>query len=159
VVNADIGPLDAAEDAFDMVRVHAALRLVFLAVVDSEQILQARQVVVRKVLVGMDARSLEVLVLGPASVDPVLLPVLLFDVAPGVLPVDASSPISSEEQSRSGIPHSPRQHPAECFLGIANLGSRAKSLRCCGRQKTRTVSRGWLMQGRSASRFSAQRTN
>lgn len=32
--------------------------------------------------------------------------------------VDASSPISSEEQSRSGIPYSPRQHPAECFLGM-----------------------------------------
>lgn len=32
---------------------------------------------------------------------------------------NASSPISREGQSRSDIPDSPRQRPAECFLGIA----------------------------------------
>ena len=34
---------------------------------------------------------------------------------------DASSPISNEGQSRSAIPYSPRQRPAECFLGIPQL--------------------------------------
>ena len=124
VVDADVGPLDAAEEALDVVRVHAALCLVFLAVVHPEQLLQAGEVVVREVLVGMDARSLpdvlldelpglvrilaahdagerplaaaaerrllperqdrqalEVLVFRPASVDAILLAVLLLDVA------------------------------------------------------------------------------
>lgn len=56
-MDTDVGPLDAAEEAFDVVRVHSALRLVLLAVVHPEQVLQACQVVVREALVGMDARS------------------------------------------------------------------------------------------------------
>jgi hypothetical protein len=42
--------------------------------------------------------------------------------------VDGSSPISSEEQSRSGTPYSPRQHPAECFLRIPHISASSRFL-------------------------------
>lgn len=40
MVDAEIGPLDAAEEAFDMVRVDTALGLVFLVAVEQAPFLQ-----------------------------------------------------------------------------------------------------------------------
>ena len=56
VVDADKGPLDAGEEAPDVIGVHAIPGLVFLAVVYALELLQALEIVIAEVLVGMDRR-------------------------------------------------------------------------------------------------------
>jgi hypothetical protein len=58
MVDTDIGPLDVGEEALDVIGVHAVLGLVFPAVVDALEFLQALQIVVAEVLVGMNRRTL-----------------------------------------------------------------------------------------------------
>jgi hypothetical protein len=51
---------------------------------------------------------------------------------------DAPSPISSEGQNRSAIPCSPRQRPAECFLGITQYVRTIRPSSCFKRRGPRS---------------------
>ncbi len=109
-MDADISPLDMAEEALDMVRVDPAFGLVFLAVVDPVQRLKTVEIVVAEMLVRMQTRPL-------ADVFPNHLPRLV-----GILPPDDArqgllAPAAERVSSRSvRIAHLHQQHPGRLVL-------------------------------------------